>query len=81
MCSGHGIRKYTELTIFPELKISEKEKSKSEMVKERGISLSIFCMLLENQDRIKTNKQTKKTAKGSEIGNRMISEKHAKVVN
>lgn len=77
MCSGHGIRKYTELAIFPELKISEKEKSKSEMVKEHGISLSIFCMLLENMDR---KKQTNKTAKGSEIGNR-ISEKHASVVN
>lgn len=35
------------------------------MVKECGISLSIFCMFLENQDKIKT-----KTAKESEIGNR-----------
>lgn len=47
------------------------------MIKEHGISLSIFCMLLENLDR---KKQTNKTAKGSEIGNR-ISEKHASVVN
>lgn len=35
------------------------------MVKECGISLSIFRMFLENQDKIKT-----KTAKESEIGNR-----------
>lgn len=34
------------------------------MIKEYGISLSIFCMFLENQDKIK-----RKTAKESEIGN------------
>ena len=52
--------KYTELIIFSELKISGKEKSKSEMVKEHGISLSIFCMLLENQDRIVKKKKNQR---------------------
>lgn len=69
-------RKCTKLTIFPELKVSKKEKSKSEMVKEYGVTLSIFCMFLENKDRIK-----RKAAKGSEIGNRMRGEKHANLVN
>lgn len=62
-------RKSTELTIFPELKVSKKEKSKSEMVKESGVSLSVFCIFLENWDKIK-----RKAAKGSEIGSRTRGE-------
>ena len=42
------------------------------MVKEYGISLSVFCMFLENQDKIK-----RKTAKESEIGSRRRGEKYA----
>lgn len=70
------LQRKSELTIFPELKVSRKEKSKSEMVKESGVSLSIFCIFLENWDKIK-----RKAAKGSEIGSRIRREKLANLVN
>lgn len=69
-------RKCIKFIIFLELKVSKKEKSKSEMVKEYGVILSIFCMFFENKDRIK-----RKVVKGSEIGNRMRGEKYVNLVN
>lgn len=54
----------------------KKKKSKSEMVRGYGVPLSIFSMFLENWDKTK-----RKTAQGSEIGNRMTGERHASSVN
>lgn len=64
----HGVllveveRKYTELTLFPEQKVRKKEKSKSEMVKESGVSWSIFRMFLERWDKTK-----RKAAEGMKL--------------